>query len=183
MLHWCKQSRKTPSKPHTSVSKIKTWEKTPTVQKASSCPVTIVTNVYVTKLYMRLLGSQSGENNPWILHRRLDLPQEQHSLASIDQSVVVSQSDVHHRSDHNLEQHNKSIVTSECQFNSPVLWLRSVGRRCRASLKSPIVADWLSESPAATRRRPRCLSWRYRHPCLRLLRPLMNTNTCFHKCA
>lgn len=46
---------------------------------------------------------QSGENDAWVLHGVFDLPQEQDGLATVDQSMIVSQGNVHHRTYHNLE--------------------------------------------------------------------------------
>lgn len=46
--------------------------------------------------YMLRLSLQTGNNDTGILDGSLDFPQEKHRLTSIDDSVIVSQSDVHH---------------------------------------------------------------------------------------
>ena len=43
------------------------------------------------------------EHDSWVLHGVLDCPKEGYSLATIDQTVIVSEGNVHHGPDHNLQ--------------------------------------------------------------------------------
>ena len=43
------------------------------------------------------------EHDPWVLHGVLDCPKEGNSLATVDQTMIVSEGNVHHGPDHNLQ--------------------------------------------------------------------------------
>lgn len=50
-----------------------------------------------------LSSLQSGQNDPRVLHSVLDFPQEHNGFASIDETMIVSQSNVHHGSNYDLQ--------------------------------------------------------------------------------
>lgn len=58
----------------------------------------------ISKLYqdakirqLCMVSSYIKQQSPWILHNIFNATQEEHRLSSINQSVVICQSNVHHR--------------------------------------------------------------------------------------
>ena len=78
------------------------------------------------------------QHDPWVLNGVLDSSQEGDSLATVDQAVVIGESNVHHRADDNLRRSrlDKKNKTSNI-FTWPFLTTGLSKTPCM-----PRIADW-----------------------------------------
>lgn len=70
----------------------------------------------------------AGQDDSWILDTSLDLAQECHSLAAVNQTMVVGQCDVHHRANDNLESREGKISSVEDILTCLTCPLMATGR-------------------------------------------------------
>lgn len=66
--------------------------------------------------------SQLQQHPTWVLDIFLHLHQELHGFPSIQQTVIISQSKVHHRSDHNLTVYDDWLILDGVESEDCCLW-------------------------------------------------------------